>query len=213
MAQSIIDQFQRVLGRAPRPDEVSYFTKFLNEETLSPLEIGQILQSSPEYQQTLLKRQGQEYEGYLAASDAHNLGRAQEDITSQYRNLGRPDSSGVAGAFASAAKDLAARRQDALASFYGGGLQNISGAYSQQGQGAQQRGYALTDRRQQRAWDLEDYYRQRDDYNAAMKSQSGMNLKNQLIGGAFSLASSGIGGYASGAGLKAGLGLLGGRGS
>jgi hypothetical protein len=186
--QSIIDQFQRVLGRAPRPDEISYFTKFINEETLSPYEIGQVLQSTPEYQSTMLKKQGQ----------------------GQFRRLGRPDSSGYAGAFAGAAKDLAASRQASLAQFYGGGLQTAQANVYGQGMGAIGRGNQLTDRRQQRAWDLEDYYRQKEDYLGAMKAQSGLNLKSQLIGGGIGILGGAASGYAGGLGLASGLKSLGG---
>lgn len=212
MPAPIFEQFQRVLGRDPRADELEYFGRFLENSDLQPNEIGQILEASPEFQQVNLRKQGQQYNDYLSASDKYNLGRAQEDIAGNFRAMGRPESSGMAGAFASVAKDLAARKQDALASFYGGGLQNIMASQVDTGSAVANRGYGLRDKRTDRAWALEDYYRQKNDYQDMMNQQGKMNLKNQLIGGGIGLASSLAGGFATNYGMKAGLGLLGGGG-
>ena len=177
----IKEQFQSVLGRTPTADEEKFFQKFIDEQDLSAYEIGQILQSSPEAQQSRLKTQGAEYEGLLAQADERSLGQAQNSITQKMLGQGRQTSgSGYAGAYFSAARDLASARQNKMADFYGSGMQNIGNTYSSQGQSALGQGYGQRQAKQDRAWALEDYYRQQNDFNNYLRGQSTRNLQGSL---------------------------------
>ncbi len=203
--RAIREQFQNLLGRDARPDEVQVFNEFMRENDLQPYEIGQIIQSHPEYQTKLLTQQGAQYSDLLGKSDEMILGKAQDQIRGDFTRMGRPNSSGYGAAFAGAAGDLAAQRQQQLASFYGGGYGGIRSLAAGQGQGALQRGYGLRDERRHRGWELTDYARMRDDYNSNLKTQSRRNLQSGLLNAGVNLAARGAAAMASG-GTAGGMG-------
>lgn len=187
------EQFKSVLGRSPTADETEFFQKFIKEENLTPYEIGQILQSTPEAQQSRMKTQGAEYESLLAGADERALGQAQDQITQRMLGQGRQTSgSGYAGAYFSAARDLASARQNKMADFYGGGIQNVNQTYSSQGQSALGQGYGQRQAKQDRAWALEDYYRQQNDFNNYLRGQSTRNLQGSLMNAGLGLATTGL---------------------
>ena len=200
---AIADQFQRVLGRAPREDELNYFYRFLFEESLSPNEIGQILESSPEYQTKLQQgqqaQQLQEFQGLLGAGDRQVLGQAQDLLTGQFAKMGRSGSSGYVSAFANAARDLALQRQNQLAGFYASTVPGRQAALSNLaiGQGQQAFGGALNTRAYNigRENELSDFYRAQDQYNDALNQHrrgSRAGAIGRAVGG---LAGAGIGSF------------------
>lgn len=178
--RAINDQFRQLLGRDAHPDEIQVFNEFMKENDLQPYEIGQIIQSHPEYQQNLLTQQGGQYADLLGKSDERILGLAQDQARGDFARMGRASSSGYTAAFANAARDLAMGRQQQLAQFYGQGYGGIRNLAAGQGQNALQRGYGLRDERRQRGWAIDDYYRQQNDFNSALKGQSRRNLQGSL---------------------------------
>lgn len=209
--QSVAQQFMSILGRQASGEELSYLTKFLDDGDLSAAEVGQFLQSTPEYQDALLKKQGGEYSQMLAQGDEAALGQAQGVITSNLARAGRSGSSALQSGLAQAAGGLAQRRQSALAEFYGRGLRNNAGMTATMGQGALNRGYGLRDERRQRNYSIEDYYRQKNDYEDAKNASSGfrgLNAADLTVGaikGIGNLGAAYLGGRAYGAGMKGGL--------
>lgn len=206
---AIEDQFMRVLGRAPRPDEVAYFQKFINDGDLSEYEIGEILGGTPEAQGAMFRKQGEEYAGILARGDEDMLNRAQDSIRSDFYQAGRPASSGYLGAYSQAARDLAMARQGQMAGYYGRGFPGLQEQGIQQAYQSRNRGAGLRDERRQRAYQIEDYYRQKNDYESFMKSQDRRGFGRKLLGAGIQMAGTIGAGYAGGLGLAAGLGARG----
>lgn len=219
--QDISGQFQQILGRQPSPDELAYFNKFMKAGHIQPHEIGQVLQSTPEFQRAQLGRDTQAYDERLRAGDEQTLQRGAEragaEATSRFAALGRPNSSALAasvfGQTGNLAAGLAERRQSALASFYGQGLQTNAALGTQGGQGAISRGYGLRDEQRQRDWDIEDYYRQQNDYNTYLNSANRnrrdsafRQLAGGVAGGLFGGAYGGPAGAKMGAGIGSSLG-------
>lgn len=211
-------QFQELLGRAPSSDEMDYFNKFINEGSLQAEEIGQILQSLPEYQQRKLETDTSAYNDRLTANDDKFLSNATDrigaQVNSRFAGMGRPVSSALAastfGQAGQVAQGLQQNRQSLLADFYGRGLNRNAALGVDQGQGAKARGYGLRDESRHRAWDIEDYYRQQNDFNNYQNSKSGWNAitpefaVNAAIGAAGKIGAAYAGGYAGSRGAKAG---------
>lgn len=189
MAQrdEISQQYQRVLGRDARSDELEFFKKFMKDNDLTSFEVGQILEGLPEAQEATVRRQGAEIEPMLAASDERILGRASDTIQGNFRRLGRPGSSGYAGAFAQAARDLALSRQGELAQFYTGQLPQVREQAFGLGGQAQSRGFGLRDERRNRAYQIEDFYRMQDSYRDLMRTQNRYGLQSALTGAGIKL--------------------------
>lgn len=193
-------QFKQALGRDARPDELEFFKQAVERGEISPYEVGQFLSSTPEAQQTRLTKQGAEYSNLLNAGDTDYFNRAQEQLTSNFAQQGRRPggSSGYAAAYANAARDLQLQKQKSLANFYAGGFQNIDQNALRQGAQAQSRQYQMGDETRQRAYDLQDFYRQANLDRESLNYKNQMNRRQGLMGG--------IGGIAGGIGG----GLLGG---
>lgn len=199
------EQFQSVLGRTPTADESAFFQKFIDSGDLTAYEVGQILGATPEYQKKTLDTQSQQYEDRLSAADTNSLNQAGDQITQRLMQQGRSTTgSGYMGAYFSAARDLASARQNKLADFYGGGLQGVQQNYLSQGQSAMGQGYGQRQAKQDRAWALEDYYRQQNDYNNFLKGQSTRNLQSGLMNAGIGLGVGALGGF--GKGFVSGLG-------
>lgn len=187
------DQFTRLLGREPRQDELDFFKKFIDQGELTEFEVGQILQSTPEFQQTQLRTQGQELGQQLAQGDERILGRAADQIQSRFRRQGRAGSSGESAQFAQTAGNLAAQRQQQLAGFFGQGLGGIRQLGVQQGLGAQERGFGVRSDLLNRSRQLEDFRLERQSFEDQLSTQNrrnrqnaflqaGLNLPGQLLG-------------------------------
>lgn len=185
----IDEQFRSILGRQATEAEKSFFEKFLQSNDLSPFEVGMILQSLPEYQSRQLGAQTTDLEQRLAASDQAILGDAQKQLQSRFRQLGRPDTTGLSAAFADTAGNLARDRAGDLANFYAGGLGEIRSSRLGLGQGALSRGYGIRDERRHRENAIADYYRQLNDQQGLLRQQSIRNLQSGLLQGGIGLGS------------------------
>lgn len=192
--QAVAQQYVNVLGRQASPFEIDNLSKFIEDGHLNPEEVGQIIQSFPEYQNTLLQKNGQQYSDLLAANDARTLGQAAQTGNAALAGLGRQGSSALDMGIASQAGNLAAQRQNAIAAFYGKGLQNNMGLSQMYGQNALARGYGLRDESRQRNYQIEDYYRQQNDYNNALPGQATRNLQGKLTGIALNAGQNFLGG-------------------
>ena len=205
---SIGEQFSRVLGRAPSQDEMDYFKKFLDAGELQGHEIGQILQSTPEFQESQLNKNVAAYDTRLQAADAEALQRgvdvAGAQATSRFAGLSRPNSSALAasvfGKAGQLAGDMASRRASALADFYGQGLQGNAARTADIGAGLQGRAYGLRDETRQRGYQLEDYYRMKNDAADYERGHGGWNaITPEFVGqGLFSVAGKAAAAYTGG---------------
>ena len=202
--RDIADQFKRVLGRDPRGDELDFFLNFTKENDLTPYDVGQILGGSEEAQQSRLTQQTDQYSQTLGKYDDQVLSKAQDQIRGDYARMGRPSSSGATASFAGAAQNLAMQRQNQLADFYGGGLQNIGSQYQATGGNALARGYGMRDEKRQRGYQISDYYTQQNDFNNYLKGQHVRNQQDAVL-----KAGLGLGGGLIGPGLTSGMGGLG----
>lgn len=196
--------FQQVLGRAPTEAEESFFGRFVDEGHLQPQEVVDFLQAGPEAAQPRLQAQTKQYGDVLAGQDEAIMSRAGDQLASQFYQQGRPRSSGYASAYLNAARDLAIARQPQVADFYRQGFQGVQAGYDR-GAGALDRGYGLRDQLRKRQWDIEDYYRQQNDFNSYLNAANRRN-RNSAIGGMLGTgAGAAIGGYFGGpAGAQAG---------
>lgn len=207
--EDINRQFMQFLGRAATPDEVAYLSKFIQEGSLQPAEIGQIVQGLPEFQDRRLDADVGRYREALAASDQDILGRAGAAINSQFASLGRPVTSAQAGALGQVAQNLAQQRQSALANFYGQGLRETSALQRAYGQGVLERGYGLRDdalsHQRQLSLTREGNYAQKDLYSQYAHNQK-RQAQNQFIGQLGGAAIGGAFGGLPGARLGASVG-------
>lgn len=206
--RAIIEQYRQVLGRDPNQAEIEYFNSFLGENNIHPSEIGQILQSHPEYQQNLLTKQGSQYEELLGKSDQRILSLGQDQLRGDFTRMGRPASSGYASAFANKTADLAAQRQQSLASFYGGGYGGIRELAAGQGQQALGRGYDLATEKRKRGYQIDDFYMQQNSFNDYLNQQKRSSRQGALGRTIAGGVGAGIGAFYGGpAGAQAGAGI------
>ena len=210
--QDFSNYFQQYLGRAPSTGEMQFINNAMERGDLDLGEIQQFIQGLPEAQQRRLSDQGTFLHDKLAQGEHLSLdnviNRAVPQVNARLAGLGRQHSSAFEGALAQQvgqqAGMLGARRQDALANFYGGGLSNIAQQYANMSMGAQQRGYQQRDMKTRRAWEIEDYYRQQNDQNNYQNAHSGWNAITPQVGlqlGA-QLGGAALGAYGNYAGLK-----------
>lgn len=175
--QAVGEQYLQVLGRQARPEELDYLSRFIDQGELSALEVGQFLQSLPEFQQTRLDQDTKRYSDLLAGSDRQILDQAGAAINSRFASLGRPVSSAQGGALAQVGQNLAMQRQSALANFYGQGLQRNSMNQFGMGQESLGRAYALQGEKRNQAWEREMFNisldAQRDAENRSTKDYLG----------------------------------------
>jgi hypothetical protein len=203
--------FQSILGRNPTADEQGYFQKFIDQGYLQPYEVGQILQSTPEYQQRLLQQQVPQLEKMYAANDERIMGLAGDALARRFAQQGRTvTGSGYTQAYMNSARDLAAQRQNQLASFYHGGLGQLRQMPYEQGQYAlMNRGYGQRDVDRDWGRQLQMYEMQKRDYNDAMARQNRWNLQNSLIQTGVGLGMGAIGGGFGAMAAPAGMGMMG----
>lgn len=200
------EQFMRILGRPPRPDEAAFFAEQARKNEFSAYEIGEILSGSPEAQRSRTQQDLRGFQDVASASDQYTLGRAQQSLEAKFRGMGRSASgSAYAAAFADVAGKLAAQRSAQLADIYRERSGMAAGAEQQRSSGIRQLGYNLDAERRQRQYDLEDFYRARDlqnDYmNQVRKARRGQGI-GQIAG---ALGGAGLG-YAFGGGEGAKFG-------
>ncbi len=195
------NQFRQHLGREATPEELAHMGKFIDQGEMDVSEIGQFLQSTPEYQQNRLNTDTNALDTRLQASDSAILGRAGDVATAKYAELGRPQTSALGASVMSAAGSLAQNRQSALASFYSNGLQRNAALGAQQGTDALNRGYQNRTDTRNRQWSIEDYYRQKNDAADYEKAHSGWNAITPefAVNAALNIGGKVAGGVAAGA--------------
>lgn len=218
----INQQFQKVLGRTATSSEIQDFLRFggTGYIDLSAEDVGNILQGFPEVRQKQLESFGGQLEQRLGAGDTTLLGKAQDLLTQQFAQQGRSGSSGYISAFANAARDLALQRQQTLANFYGGGLQQIFGETGQRASGTRALGVGSLEAAKQRQFSLEDQASERafqlnylNKLNAFKQSQSRRGGIGSIFGGlagaglGLALAPTGFGGLGALLGAQFGQGL------
>ena len=210
----IKEQYQRILGRDPRPSEVEEFQK-MERESPAPLQlgaegIGRILESLPEARIGQLQKYGKGYEGELAKSDQFQLGQAEDYLRSSFAQQGRQTtSSAYVSAFANAARDLAMNRQAQLSGFYGQGYGDIFGQQGATGLAERARGIANVAGEVDYGRQKSIYYQQKNNFNDYLNAQNRRNRNRAMVGAGMGLAGAGLGlGLGAGAGL-AGASLIG----
>ena len=193
-------QFQQYLGREATPEELDFAVSSMADDAISPAEFGQILQSHPEYQAARLNKDTAAYGQTLNAQNADILNQAGAAAQSRFAGLGRPNSSALGASVMQAGGQLAQQRQSALASFYGQGLQNNASMQARQGMNVQDRAYGIKDDARRRGYEIEDYYRQKNDYESARQGQSGWNAITPefVASGLFSMGGKAAAAYTGG---------------
>ncbi len=206
--------FQEIYGRAASADEANYFAKEIAQGK-SAYELGQELQSLPEYQRVQAQKDRASLDTELQAQQQQVFQRAQPEIIASFMRAGRLNSTGLQSAMAKAQQDLDRERQLQLTNvgvqdnatirgnafqdflrrdqpyqagretFSPAALYNTSLGFLNQGVGRQR--------------EIDDYYRQQSDYNRYMDQQQQGNRQAALYG---------LGGQVLGAGLQAGIGGL-----
>lgn len=218
----IAAEFQSATGRAPTPNEIDLYGQFIKSGDLEYGDIGNILKGSPEASQSRLEGYTDQFGQRLGAQDnqfldaaAHRIGAQAQ---SQFAGLGRPNSSAMAaqvfGQGGQVAQNLAMQRQSALANFYGNGLQNVMGQYSDRANMTQGRAYQKQDSRTDFNRSLLGYQTQRSDnltdyYNAkADQKRQAFNQFVPAVGGAILGSAGGVQGARLGAQIGGGFGGL-----
>lgn len=199
----IREQIKQSLGREATQAEINSFMQYANNGSVSltPFDVGQILQGTPEYQNTMLGKQGGQFNELISQGDNRLLGNAQGMLTSQFAQQGRSiGNSGYLNAFAQAAANIAQAKQQQLASFYGGGFGEIRQNAAGQGNTAQQFGRSQQESSLDRSREIEDYYRMQNDYNTSMSSQR----RRERVGAFGSIVGGAIGAYGGPVGAIAG---------
>jgi hypothetical protein len=193
----IMRVFQQVLGRSPDQNEMESLSRYIKNGDLDYHEIEQLVSGLPEASRSRLESDTTAYGNRLGASDNEILGRAGDTAVSQFARLGRGETSGIGAQLASAGRDLAMSRQQALADFYGRGLQGIQGQYQMLSQGNLDRGRNLADSRtaynRQLSTGAYGYQTQKADYDNYLGKQNQANLRQGLMQGAFQLGAAGLG--------------------
>ena len=217
--KDIQEQYQRILGREPRPSEVEEFQKIERESPaalqLGAEGIGRILESLPEARIGQLQKYGKGYEGELAKGDQFQLGQAEDYLRSSFAQQGRQTtSSAYVSAFANAARDLAMNRQAQLSGFYGQGYGDIFGQQGATGLAERARGIANVAGNLDFERQKSIYYQQKNDFNDYLNAQNRRNRNKAMLGAGLGLVGAGLGGFFGGpmgamAGAQAG-GALGG---
>lgn len=208
--------FQQYLGRYANDSELKFLEPYVKNGYITPYEIGQYIQGTPEAQAPRLEQYGQKYAGQLTSQNNQILDQAAKSINGNFAELGRGSgSSGMGNSLLQAGQQLAAQQAPSIAQFYGGGYGNLLGQYQGNGAAALDRGYGLKDAYRQHAWDVENFGLQQNAYNDYLNSAN-RRARNgawgSFIGGGLGAAIGGFvpGGGMAGAKLGAGLGSMGG---
>jgi hypothetical protein len=201
---SEIDQmFQQHLGRNGTSAEHSFLKDYIDQGVINPYQIDQYLQGTPEAMQSRMGQQGQQYQDLLAKNNQQILGQAADAANASFAQNGRQFSSGQGNAVIQAGQQLASQQSPAIAAFYGNNFNGLNQAYSGAGQGALQRAYGLQDANTQHAWDMQNFYMQKDATGDMLNTQNRQNFQNGLIQGGFGLLDAGAKGFGMGAGMAA----------
>lgn len=208
--------FQEYLGRDPKAYELDHFSKQLAQGD-DPYILANALQQSDEYLTQRAEKErgklGEELLGYQ--QEAFN--RAQPSIIGAYMRSGRLNASGVTAALANAQRDLERERQVTLAG-YGRedllqGRAKAFDIFSQTQAPSAQRTADLTAQSYQQPFasgagilargnEIQDYYRQQNDFNRYLQAQKDQSRRAAQYGLAGQLTGAAIQGAATYYGKK-----------
>lgn len=185
---------QEVFGRTPSQDEAAYFAKELAQGK-TPYELGQELQSLPEYQKVQAAKDRESLGNELLQQQQLAFQKAQPAIISQFMKAGRLNSSGLNSALAQAQQELEQQRQGFLGQV---GYQDVSNIrnnaynafqnYNQQFRNVYNPGNVAQTSLNQlagalaRQREIDDYNRQQNDYLNYLNMTKPKKNTGQLIG-------------------------------
>jgi hypothetical protein len=209
---NVEQMFQSTLGRNATDQEKEHFGTLLATGDVDSYTLGQFLQQLPEYTKKQDAAFRNELTGELQGQDARYFNeQVMPGIQSTFANQGRDvRSSGFANAIAQAATQQNRQRETFLSNLTAQQYQGQAGAAREdylnnaarmyQGQDyAKSRADQLSDRTQQRTYDLQDFNMQKQAYDEYLRRYG---KRSGGMGGIGTLAGMGIG--ALGAGLVTG---------
>ena len=207
----VIQIFRQYLGRDPNQQEYQGFSDLIIKGTMQPMDLAFFIQGSPEFQQKQAPEQFKQYSQALMQGDqdfvSGQLGRAYDQASSKFRQMGRPYSSGLESAFAQAASrtvgDLGAGRQSALANLASSYFGNVQGQQLNQGNRITQRSDTLSDAFRNRQYELDDYQKQLMDYTKFYEQQRADAKRNAWLGFGSNIISGGLNAFGSYKGMSA----------
>ena len=178
---SVNQIFQSSLGRAGTDAEHQFLQPYVDQGYISPYQIGQYLQGSPEATQTRMGQQQGQYADTLKQNNAQILGQAADAANGSFAQAGRQFSTGQGNSVIQAGQQLASEQSPMIANFYGNNAMGLNQQYAGQGQDALGRAYGLQDTYRQHEWDVQDYNRQQNDYNNYLNSAN-RRARGQALG-------------------------------
>jgi len=212
--QGQVDQiFNQYLGRSGTSAEHDFLKSYVDQGFLSPYQIGQYLQGTPE---ALQARQGQQlgqYQNLLTQNNGQVLKQAADAANASFAQNGRQFSSGQGNAVIQAGQQLAAQQSPMIAAFYGNNAVGLNNQYAQNGSDALSRAYGLQDSSTQFDRSKQLYGMEMNDYNNYLNAANARQRQQgfgSLIGAGLGAAVGGSFGGLPGAKLGAGLGSMGG---
>lgn len=198
--QSIINQlFMQHLGRQPTPAELTGFASAIQSGVLDPTGLSLFIQGSSQYQQSQVPGAVQGFANQLQQGNAQTLQMGFDKAQQQFAQQGRPNSSGLASAFADVAGNLAGEQSPQIAQYYGQLQQNAlnPNQYANQYFG-NQRNFQNNNFAADQAIQSNNWYQQ----------ALGQNMKQAQQNNWFQLGGAALGGISSGVGLGAGKKLF-----
>ncbi len=186
--QSQINQiFQSSIGRQGTDAEHKFFQPYVDAGTISPYQIGQYLQSTPEAMQSRLGQQQNQFGAILGQNNQQILGQAADAANASFAQNGRQFSSGQGNAVLQAGQQLASQQSPTLAAFYGQGQNALNNNFMSQGQDALSRAYNLSDSNTAYQRQQAFYNQQQNDYNNYLGGQQTRNMQGALFNAGVSL--------------------------
>lgn len=193
---------KQIFGRDANQNELDHYGKMLASGQGDAFQLGQFLQSLPEYQNVQDKSFRQGLAGELEGYDKSFFSRAKEDVISRFAQMGRPTSPALDVALTDLQAQINERRGQFLSQLgvqhYGGNKQAAMQSYGQTMEDWRNRENADWAGRQQgfgnwvnRGNEIQDYYTQANDYANWMGRQRGG--QSGMGRGVGSLAGMGIG--------------------
>lgn len=132
---AVNQMFQSTYGRAPTQDELSHYGTLLASGQADQYQLGQFLQSLPEYQNSQDAKFRSGLDNELQGSDEAFFNRVSPQISQRYAMMGRATSPALAVAMTDLAAQLSEKRQGYLAqlsaSQYGGNKSAAMDQYNQ----------------------------------------------------------------------------------
>lgn len=193
--QTQLDQiFNQALGRNGTDAEHTFLKSYVDQGFISPAEIGHYLSGTPEALKNRLAQQQDQFGGILSQGNGQILSDAAKAANAQFAQNGRQFSTGQTAQTLQAGQQIAAQQSPLLAQFYGQGQQGLNDSYYQQSAGALNWARNQAEEYKQRQWSIEDYYRQKNDYDSYLNSANN-RAKWGAVG---SLAGAGLGAYLGG---------------